>query len=134
MSVLGIGAILEIGKMVVGGVTDHFEGKRAIKKAKVENTIRLMKDAQSHNQAWEMKSLENAGWKDDVLFYAFIALFLWAGFDPVGAGEFFTNIKLMPEWFVKVFLWLVASVIGVKKIGDYAPNMIKGIKEAVRGK
>lgn len=130
---VGVGAILEIGKLVVGGVTDHLEGKRKVKAAKVENTIRLMQSEQTHNQAWEMKSLENSGWKDDVLFYAFIGLFVWSGFDPVGAGEFFTNIKLAPEWFVKVFLWLVASVIGVKKVGDYAPSMIRGVKEAIRG-
>lgn len=115
-----------------GGVNDHFKDKRALKKAVIENKIRMAESTMSHNQSWEMKQLENSGWKDDILFYAFIAMFIWAGFDPEGAKEFFTNLNILPEWFIQTWFWLVASVLGVKKIGDYAPGMIKGIKDAVK--
>ncbi len=38
----------------------------------------------------------------------------------------------IPEWYQKITMWLVASVIGVKKIGDYGPALIAGIKAAVK--
>lgn len=124
--------MISIISAVVGGVVDHFKGKQRLKSAIMENNIRLAQSEQTHNQSWEMKQLENAGWKDDVLFYAFIGMFVWAGFDPDAAVIFFANLEVLPEWFVKIFMWLVASVIGVKKIGDYAPALIKGVKEAVK--
>lgn len=129
-----ISGIVSIVGNVVGGIKDHFEGKRKLKKAITDNKIRMAQSEQSHNQNWEMKSLDNAGFKDDVLFYAFIALFVWAGFDPEGAGQFFTNLKLLPEWFVKTWFWLIASVLGVKKIGDYAPGAIGAVKEVLTKK
>lgn len=122
----------DIFKSVFGGVNDHFKDKRALKKAVMDNKIKLAQSAQSHNQTWEMKQLENSGWKDDILFYAFIGMFVWAGFDPAGAEEFFKNLNILPEWFIQTWFWLVASVLGVKKIGDYAPGMIKGIKDAMK--
>ena len=123
-----ITAILDLVKMIVGGVTDSFKGKRAIKKAIVENKVRLAQSKQEHNQAWELKQLANVGYKDDVLFYAFIGVFVWAGFDPEGSQEFFTNINTLPEWFLKTWFWVVASVLGVKKIGDYLPGVISGLR------
>lgn len=127
-------AITEIGKMVVGGVTDHFQNKQKIKKAKVNAQIKRLESAQEHDQKWEIKSLDQAGWKDDVLFYAFIAMFVWAGFDPEGSKQFFENINHLPDWFIKTWFWLVASILGIKKIGDYAPRAIKEIKDVVKGK
>ena len=124
-----ITAILELGKMIVGGITDSFKGKREIKKAVVQNKIRLAQSEQEHNQDWELKQLENRGYKEDVLFYAFILMFVWAGFDPDGSQKFFTNINTLPEWFIKTWFWLVASVLGVKKIGDYLPNLVSGVRK-----
>ncbi len=124
--------VVKIGELLVGGVKNHFENKQKLKQAIVDNKIRLAQSAQSHNNDWEMKQLDNVGWKDDILFYAFILLFVWAGFDPDGATIFFTNLKILPEWFIKTWFWIVASVIGVKKIGDYLPGMIKGVTNAVR--
>jgi hypothetical protein len=114
-------------------VRDHLESRRRIKEAVTANKIRLAEDQQTHNHAWELMQLENVGWKDDVLFYAFIFMFVWAGIDPVGSGQFFTNLQILPEWFIKTWFWVVASVLGVKKIGDYAPALIAGIKAAVKG-
>jgi len=117
---------------IIGGIKDHFEGKRKLKQAVTENKIRLAQSQQSHNHEWEMKQLENVGWKDDVLFYGFIAMFVWAGFDPDGARQFFDNLNALPEWFIKTWFWLVASVVGVKKVGDYLPNVVGGIKDIFR--
>jgi hypothetical protein len=117
----------------VGMVRDHFQHKRRLKEAINNNNIRMAESDQTHNQTWELRQLDNVGWKDDVLFYAFIALFVWAGFDPVGSGQFFENLQILPEWFIKTWFWVVASVLGVKKIGDYAPALIAGVKAALKG-
>ena len=127
-----IPALIGLGSTLIGYIADHFKRKQELKRAVTENKIRLAQSAQTHNQAWEMKQLENAGWKDDVLFYAFIALFIWAGFDPAGAKVFFQNLNVLPDWFVQVWMWIVASVLGVKKLGDYLPSLIKSVKEAVK--
>lgn len=113
-------------------VTGFLKNKHEIAKAAAENKARMLRDEQNYNQLWEMKQLDNSGWKDEVLFYSFILLFVWSGFDPEGAGQFFKNIDLMPEWFKTTWMWLVASVIGVKKLGDYAPPVLNAIKEVIK--
>lgn len=127
-----VAAIAGLVSTIIGGVKGHFESKQKIKQAVTENRIRLAQDQQSHNHAWEMLQLESTGWKDDVLFYGFIAMFVWAGFDPEGAQQFFTNLQVLPEWFIKTWLWLVASVIGVKKLGDYVPGAAQAIKDVFK--
>jgi hypothetical protein len=117
---------------VIGGFRDHFKDKREIKKAVTENKIRLAQSEQSHNQGWEMKQLDNSGWKDDILFYAIIGMFIWTGFDPDGSAKFFQNLDQLPEWFVKIWFWVVASVLGVKKVGDYVPGLLGAIKDVVK--
>ncbi len=117
---------------IVGGVADSLKSNRALKKAIADNKIKLAQSAQSHNQGWEMRQLDNVGWKDEVLFYSFILMFVWAGFFPEKAGEFFTNLEAIPEYMQKIFMWIVASVVGVKKIGDYVPGAISGITNAIK--
>lgn len=123
-------AIASLGSLIIGGVTDHFKDKRELAKAKTQAKIKRISDAQEHDQKWEIMSMEDRGWKDDILFYAIIALFVWAGFDPQGAKEYFENLKVLPEWFIEIFGWVVASVLGVKKIGDYLPSAIGKMKKA----
>jgi len=124
---LGVLALLRSG---VDGFREHLEGKRKIKRAIVDNKARMAESKEGHNQDWEMKQLDNAGYKDDVLFYAFIAMFIWTGFYPEAAREFYKNIEIMPPLFTKVFVALIASVLGLKKFSDYAPAAIKGVREA----
>lgn len=102
--------------------------KHEVKKAVTENKIRLAQSEQTHNQSWEMKQLENAGWKDDVLFFAWIGFFAWSGFDPEGAGEVIKAWEQLPDWFLQVTFWIVAAVLGVKKLGDYLPNAMQALK------
>lgn len=124
--------MLTLISTLIAGVTQFFKGKQKIKQAVIDNKVRLAASAQEYNAAWELRALENAGFKDDILFYAFIAMFVWAGFCPDAAKEFFLNLQVLPDWFIKTWMYVVASVIGVKKLGDYAPAMIKGIKDAFR--
>jgi len=125
-------AIAGIATSIVSGVTGYFKRKQQLKDAVTKAKIERVSDRQNHDQKWEILSVEQAGWKDDILFYAFIAMFIWAGFDPEGASQFFENINKLPPWFVKTWMWLVASVIGVKKIGDYVPKALKTVKDAIK--
>ncbi len=127
-----IGAILNLGTTIVDGVAGHFKSKQEIKKAVAENKAKLARAEQDYNQSWEMAQLENAGWKDDVLFYAIIGLFAWSAIDPDQAIIVFANWENLPEWFLNITGWLVASVLGVKKIGDYLPGLIAGVKQAIK--
>ena len=129
-----ISSVIELVKLIVGGITDSFKGKRDLKKAIIDNKIRLAKSEQEHNQDWELKQLDNAGYKDDILFYAFILVFVWAGFDPEGSKKFFDNISVLPSWFIKTWFWLIASVLGVKKIGDYLPSLFSGVRNTLKKK
>lgn len=125
-----ITAVAGLATLIVEGVRDHIKGRQEIKRAVVENKIRLASSSQEFNQAWEMKQLENAGLKDDVLFYAWLAFFIWSGFEPEGAARVLAAWEALPEWFLKITFWIVAAVLGVKKLGDYLPGAVAAVRGA----
>jgi hypothetical protein len=128
-----LGAISELLATVVKSGTGIIKRRQELKAAKTENEARLLRDEQSHNQAWEMRALTNAGWKDEALFILIMAMWVYSAIDPEGAKVVFQNWKeAIPEWYQKITMWLVASIIGVKKIGDYGPALIAGIKTAIK--
>ncbi|WP_243546199.1 hypothetical protein [Pseudodesulfovibrio tunisiensis] len=126
-----IGAVAGLATTIVQGVTGHFKGKQEIRKAVVENRVRLARSDQEFNHEWEMKQLENAGWKDDVLFFAWIGFFIWSGFCPEEAAKVLHAWESLPDWFLQIFFWIVAAVLGVKKIGDYLPGAVRGVRDAL---
>ena len=115
---------------VVDGVADHMKRKQELKRTVMENRMRLARSDREFNHEWEMKQLENAGWKDDVLFFAWIGFFVWSGADPESAGDVIQAWETLPEWFLQVTFWIVAAVLGVKKIGDYLPAAVRGLRDA----
>jgi len=125
-------AIIELGKSIIGGFTEKSKAKHQRKMAVINRQTHLAESAQSHNQSWELKQLDNVGWKDDILFYAFLGVFVWAGVDPDGAKQFFENLQNLPEWFIKTWFYLLAGVLGVKKIGEYIPAAFTGIRGALK--
>jgi len=128
-----IGAVAGLLTTVVEGVAGHMKQKQELKKAVMENRLRLAQSDSEFNHEWEMKQLENAGWKDDVLFFAWIGFFVWSGVDPDGAAEVIRAWENLPDWFLQITFWVVAAVLGVKKIGDYLPSAIRGLKDAAGG-
>lgn len=117
---------------LISGATQYFKGKQEVKKAVIENKVRLAKDAQEFNHEWEMASLMNAGYKDDVLFYAIVGVFVYSAIDPEGAGKVFANWETIPAWFREITMWMVASIVGVKKLGQYLPELMKGIRDVFK--
>jgi len=130
MTIPIIGPIVEVVNTLIKGVADHFKQKQTIREKANERRAELASDQQSFNHEWELRGLENAGWKDDVLFYAIIGMYAYSAFDPEGATKVFDNWNVIPEWFSTITMWMVAAVLGVKKIGDYAPPAIAAIKQA----
>lgn len=131
MAIPIIGAVAGLLTTLVDGVTGHFKSKQELKKAVMENRMRLAQSDQEFNHEWEMKQLENAGWKDDVLFFAWIGFFIWSGICPDRAAEVIRSWEALPDWFLQVTFWIVAAVLGVKKIGDYLPAAVRGLKTAL---
>lgn len=128
-----IGAVAGLIATVVEGFSGYMKQKQEVRKAVMENRIRLAQSDQEFNHEWEMKQLENAGWKDDVLFFAWIGFFVWSGFYPEQAGRVLASWEALPEWFLQITFWIVAAVLGVKKIGDYLPGTVKGVRDALGG-
>jgi hypothetical protein len=133
MAIAIIGAVAGLLSTMVDGVAEHLKGKQELKKAVMENRMRLARSDREFNHEWEMKQLENAGWKDYVLFFAWIGFFIWSGVDPDRAGEVIRSWEALPDWFLQVTFWIVAAVLGVKKIGDYLPGVVRGLKDAAGG-
>ena len=80
-----------------------------------------------------MRALINAGWTDEAFFILIMARWVYSAFDPEGAEVIFENWKTaIPEWYQKITMWLVASVIGIKKIGDFGPALLAGFKAAIK--
>ena len=129
-----IGAVIGLLTTVVQGTSDHLQRKQELKKAVMENKMRLASSDQEYNHDWEMRQLENAGLKDDVLFFAWIGFFIWSGFCPEEAARVITAWENLPPWFLEITFWIVAAVLGVKKIGDYLPGAVKGLRDALGGK
>jgi hypothetical protein len=127
-----VSALASLASLVVEGVKDHFKGKQEIKKAVVENKVRLAQSSLEYNQAWEMKQLEQVGFKDDILFYAWLAFFVWSGFFPEDAARVIKAWEILPDWFLQITFWLVAAVLGVKKIGDNLPGLVRGVRSALK--
>lgn len=127
-----IGPILEFGSVIAKGVIDNQKKKMELKGANLNSRIRMAEDEQSHNQDWEIKKLENAGWQDDILFYALLGMFVWAGINPTGAGVFFENLKKMPDWFQELSIVTFYGVIGLRKGQEYLPGIISGVRAAFK--
>lgn len=125
-------AIAGVAGTLINGVSEHLKDRQALKKAVMENRMRLAQSDAEFNHEWEMRQLENAGWKDDVLFFAWIGFFVWSGFCPEAAAQVIHSWESLPDWFLQITFWIVAAVLGVKKIGDYLPAAVRGVKDALR--
>ena len=128
-----ITAVAGVVSTLIEGVSGHLKDRQALKKAVMENRMRLAQSDAEFNHEWEMKQLENAGWKDDVLFFAWIGFFIWSGFCPEDAARVLAGWERLPQWFLEITFWIVAAVLGVKKIGDYLPGALRGVRDALKG-
>ena len=119
------GAMELIGN-IGGWINDGLKQKREIAAAAAENTIRLLKDEQSNNSAWEMATLQD---KDKWLRWASFCLFtfpmVWAVFDPVGAANYFNvTLAALPDWYKQVYLGITGGIWGISALKNAVPSIV----------
>lgn len=120
-----VSAAVELIKGVAGEyMTDwraEKQNAREVKRAVTENRIRLAQSEQTHNHNWEMAALEG---RDTLLrrvsFMLLTFPLLWAGFDPQGAGQYFTGaLGALPDWYVQAYLGVLAAIWGLTELRKY---------------
>jgi hypothetical protein len=126
-----LGIISSLVKTIAAPIVGHFQQKAAVKAAKVESEIRvieaktkhiqqLVADRQAADIQWEIKSIENSGWKDEYLLVLFsipLVMCFIPGLDVyVVAG--FNALQGTPEWYQWAICIMVGSAYGVKKFAD----------------
>lgn len=113
-------------------------GKKAEAKAKLEiavtnNRARLARDKETNNHDWEMASLAD---KDKGLRYVSYSIFalpiLITVVHPGQGQEIFTNLELVPDWWVKTFVSINGGVWGIIELKRAAPALISAIKGAIK--
>lgn len=126
------GAIFEGLKTIAGPVTTWIDGRNKLKQAQLDGKIAItqakttaaiekVKTGQLADIQWEIKSIENAGWKDDYLLVLF-SIPLVMAFIP-GLVKYvhlgFAALGECPDWYVWSISIMVASAYGYKKIADF---------------
>ena len=118
---------------VVDLVKGYIEGRKTIQQAKVANEARLLQDTQSNNAKWEMASLTQSGKMLKVMSFAMFSFpMVWAVFDPTQVGVYFENLKAVPIWWVQSWVAITGSIWGIATLKDAAPQLISGVKQALR--
>lgn len=113
---------------------DHLEGKRKLKKAKLDSQLAIQ-DAQAAHVItaaeagqkadidWDIQAMKNSGnsWKDEYLLIMFSPPLIMA-FVPdlapyVGLG--FAELDKMPDWYMAALGTMVAATYGDRKLSKY---------------
>jgi hypothetical protein len=118
MSIPVISGVIELAKMGVDGIVGHFKDKAAIKKAKVEGEIQVIKQAAQNTADWEMVQAKNSGgsWKDEywtvILSIPAILVFIPDMVPHVRAG--FEVLATMPEWYQYTLMAAILASFGIR--------------------
>lgn len=106
-----IGAILGIGKLVLGGVMKHFEHKRNMQQARQASELRW---------AEKMADATQTSWKDEFITIVIMLPIIGAMFGYPELGErAFIMMQQAPEWFTIAFMTVVGGSFGVSLFGKY---------------
>jgi hypothetical protein len=129
-----LAGLAAIAGEIVGGVRDHFAGKRELKKAEVENRARLLRDKASNNHEWEMANLQD---KDKILrwisFCMFTWPFIWIYFDPAASAQYFEILdETMPAWYKQTYMGMTGGIWGLSSLKNVVPSLVNGVKNAIK--
>lgn len=129
MNILSV--ITNLGGALVSPVLDYYKHKRElaaqkrikeleIQDAKDSRKVDLIRQGQADQAAWELKSIENSGWKDEalliLLFLPVIAVFFPGLVEYIKAG--FAVLETLPEWYRWSLLVVVSSVYGYRPLAN----------------
>lgn len=127
-----LGPITEAVKLVATPVTDWLKHKQMVKEAQVKSKINIIKaetDAritkemteQGHQNAWELKSIDQASWKDEfwtiVLSIPAIMAFI-PGMDGVVVNGFLA-LGGTPVWYQTMLTVAIGSAFGVRQFKQF---------------
>ena len=112
---------------------DKVQAKARRDLAVIDNQTRLAQDEQSNNHEWEMASLQD---KDKGLRYISYSIFalpiLITVVSPETGQRIFTNLALVPGWWVKTFVAINGGIWGIVELKNAAPQLINAVKKAVK--
>ena len=116
---------------IVGGVKDHLEDKRAERRAESQNRQRLLLDAQSHNNEWEMASLRKSDrWLRRVCFFIFVwpmtPVLVWK---PELVTEYFNSLNSLPDWYVQLVMAMIGGIWGIAELKNSLPALVNQFKK-----
>lgn len=103
--------------------------KHTRKLAVINNQARLATDIQSNNHEWEMANLQD---KDNALrwcsFWLFALPIVITVISPEFGAKIFTNLKIVPEWFVQTLIAMIGGIWGMTELKKAAPQFIAAIQ------
>jgi hypothetical protein len=103
--------------------------KHTRKLAVINNQARLATDTQSNNHEWEMANLQD---KDNALrwcsFWLFALPIVITVISPEWGAKIFTNLKIVPEWFVQTLIAMIGGIWGMTELKKAAPQFISAIQ------
>jgi len=118
-----------IVKGLISPLTEGIKGIRERKKMMLEIAhaetaarIRRLQSSQDGDIAWETKSIDNAGWKDEYWTVVISLPFIMGFFGPVPAGwvtDGFVAFSNCPEWYQWAVSIAIGSSFGVKEFTKF---------------
>ena len=122
--------ILELGKLLLGGVVDYVKGRQEIARAEAKTRARLIADREKYNADWEMAQLADKDkWLRRISFGLFSFPIIMAYADPQAVKQYFdVALSAMPEWYIKVYLAMVGGIWGVQELKRALPALAAGLR------
>ena len=126
-------ALAAVGKALIAPISKWAERREKRLDAENENRVRLLRDKQQANTAWEMRGMVASGktlkWAS---FLMFSFPFIWAAFDADAVAHYFTvSIAAVPIWWQQAWVMMTGSIWGISALRDAAPQMIAGLRKAL---
>lgn len=114
---------------LINGVVEIKKAKHTRKLAVINNQARLATDEQSNNHEWEMANLQD---KDNALrwcsFWLFALPIVITVISPEWGAKIFTNLEIVPEWFVQTLIAMIGGIWGMTELKKAAPQFIAAIR------
>ena len=106
---------------IIAAISSVITSWLSIKKAKNENTARLLESKESHNHAWEMESLtHNPASLRFFSFGLFSTPIIITVISPEHGAKIWANLEHVPDNFMTIFMIMIASIWGASE----AKNLI----------
>ncbi len=103
--------------LIVPGVIDWFKGKLAIKKAKMDGEIHVLKQASQNIADWEQIHAKGSqtSWKDEfwTIIFAIPLVLGFVGFEDV-THKGFAALSAMPDWYQYTLVTMVLASFGIR--------------------